>query len=95
MKRKLLVSVAVCVIVAGSLLLAVTLAGPRPETNSALESGGGSAIRIDSMVNGEPIFKEDVVVWYAGHWTHDSFDTNSRFVGQGPFYNGPDIIIRK
>ena len=37
MKKKLLISVAICVIVGGSLLLAVTLAGPRPEMNSAPE----------------------------------------------------------
>jgi hypothetical protein len=65
------------------------------EIDDSTQPGGGSAIRIDSMVNGESIFKEDVVIWYAGHWTHDSFDINSRYVGQGPFYNGPDIIIRR
>ncbi|HEX5736584.1 MAG TPA: hypothetical protein VF131_27380 [Blastocatellia bacterium] len=65
------------------------------EIDDSAEPGGGSAIRINSMVNGESIFKEDVVIWYAGHWTHDSFDISSRFVGQGPFYNGPDIIIRR
>ncbi len=65
------------------------------EIDDSMISGGGSAVRLDPMVNGESISKQDVVVWYGAHWAHDRFDTNSLHVGTGPFYNGPDIIIRR
>ena len=65
------------------------------EIDDSAIPGGGSAVRLDPMVNGESISKQDVVVWYAGHWTHDRYDNNSLYVGTGPFYNGPDIIIRR
>lgn len=64
------------------------------EIDDSAQPGGGSAARLDSMVNGEAISKQDVVIWYAGHWMHDSFDTNSLHHGHGPSYNGPNITIR-
>ena len=26
---------------------------------------------LDQFVNGEPVYKQDVVIWYAAHFTHD------------------------
>lgn len=61
---------------------------------------GGSEARLNPFVNGESIAKQDIVVWYGAHWNHDNFDLNSLYQGPnpthggGPFYNGPDIVIR-
>ena len=33
--------------------------------------GPGTPANLDSFVNGEPVFNQDVVIWYAAHVTHD------------------------
>lgn len=64
------------------------------EIDDSGQPGSGSEVRLNNMVNGEAIAKQDVVIWYAAHSVHDRFDTNSLLPGLGPYYHGPEIIIR-
>jgi hypothetical protein len=52
--------------------------------------------RLIPMINGESIVGQDIVVWYAGHWRHDSF--NEPVGGQAPhgaYVQGPELRLMK
>ncbi len=48
----------------------------------------GAAANLDPFINGESLVNQDLVVWYAGHWVHDSFDA-------GGIVHGPAIRLLK
>lgn len=64
-------------------------------------SGAGSQANIDAWLNNESLLKQDIVVWYAGHYYHSdggngiehlkpgSFDMN---ILSGTHVQGPDLI---
>ena len=55
--------------------------------------GVGTAINIAPWVNGENLDGGDLVVWYAGHWVHDNFDTPPSDL-KGPAVAGPEIVLQ-
>lgn len=65
------------------------------EIDDSGQPGGScsTCAHLDPMLNNESILNQDVVVWYAGHWTHDHFDAPQH--GDGPAVCGPDLILQK
>jgi hypothetical protein len=37
-------------------------------------------VNLDQFVNGESVYKQDVVLWYAAHFTHDVHDVSDDHV---------------
>jgi len=56
---------------------------------------GSSCAHLNQMVNSESLTNQDIVVWYGAHWSHDHFDGPQPQHGDGPNWNGPDLILQK
>ena len=53
-------------------------------------AGGGTEIQIDKYLNRESIHRQDVVVWYGAHFTHDASHEGA---GAGHDHIvGPDLV---
>ena len=67
---------------------------PLEGDDSAVTSG--AAANLDPFINGESLVNQDIVIWYAGHWRHDSFDGPA--LGQAPhgaYVQGPELRLLK
>jgi len=56
-------------------------------------SGCNTSINIDPFISGESILNTDIVIWYAGHFSHDDGGSNSPTLF-GEHVVGPDIFLR-
>ena len=50
-----------------------------------ITTGPVGLAQIDRFVNGESVRDQDVVIWYAAHFTHDVSETGGHIVG-------PDLV---
>ena len=55
-------------------------------------AGGDTRIQIDKYLNSESIHRQDVVVWYGAHFTHDASHEDDA-AGHGHIV-GPDLVPR-
>jgi hypothetical protein len=59
-------------------------------------SGCNTTIQLDSYMNGENVMNNDIVVWYAGHFSHDdggNIASSPNLFGEHVV--GPDIFLRR
>jgi Cu2+-containing amine oxidase len=55
-------------------------------------AGGATEIQIDKYLNSESIHRQDVVVWYGAHFTHDA--SHEGAAAGHDHIVGPDLVPR-